>query len=181
MKITIQNLKDEIITVEVEQTDTIRRIKEKIQELNGIHPDSQYLFLCGELLNDDKLLFFYKITEETTLTLAKNSIVKFDENLKDGMIDFFEDGSKKQKNESEYIQNKLKNIELNVNLIHFDLNIASPENYLYYNEFKINVVGDFIAIDNLDILQEYLDKIQYKYISYVVITTGSSRKDVIPM
>ena len=103
MKITIQNLKDEIITVEVEQTDTIRRIKEKIQELNGIHPDSQYLFLGGELLNDDKLLFFYKITEETTLTLAKNNIVKFDENLKDGMIDFFEDGSKKQKNASEFI------------------------------------------------------------------------------
>ena len=64
MKITIQNLKDEIITVEVEQTDTIRRIKEKIQELNGIHPDSQYLFLGGELLNDDKLLFFlYKPME----------------------------------------------------------------------------------------------------------------------
>ena len=181
MKIIIKNLKDEIITVEVEQTDTIRRIKEKIQELNGIHPDSQYLFLGGELLNDDKLLFFYKITEETTLTLAKNNIVKFDENLKDGMIDFFEDGSKKQKNASEYIQNKLKNNELNVNLIHFDLNIASPENYLYYNEFKINVVCDFIAIDNLDILQEYLDKIQYKHISYVVITTGSSGKDVIPM
>ena len=181
MKITIKTLKEEIITLEVEQTDTVRKIKERIQEIKGIHPDSQVLILGGQILKDDELLFYYKITEETTLTLTKNNILKFDENVKDGMIDFFDDDSKKQKNASEYLQTKLKNNELNVNLIHFDLNIASPENYLYYNDFNINVVGDFIAIDNLDILQEYLDKIQYKHISYVVITTGSSGKDVIPM
>ena len=179
MKLSIKNLKDEIITIDVEQTDSIKKVKERIQEKQGIHPDSQILILGGQILNNDDILAYYKVTEESTLILAINSIVKFDENVKDGMIDFFEE--KNQKNASEFIQTQLKNNELNVNLIHFDLNIASKENYVYYNDFKINVVGDFIAIDNLDILKEYLDKIQYKHISYIVITSGSSGKDVIPM
>ena len=45
------------------------------------------------------------------------------------MIDYFEDNKIKQNKASEYIKNNLKNNELNVNLIHFDLNIKSQENY----------------------------------------------------
>ena len=44
----------------------------------------------------------------------------------------------------------LKRDELNVNLIHFDKNMTSKENYKYYNYFKVNVVGGFQAIDDIN-------------------------------
>ena len=75
----------------------------------------------------------------------------------------------------------LKRNELNVNLIHFDLNIRSKENFKYYNHFKVDVVGGFIAIDNLSILKIYLEAIKSKKIPFIVISSGSSGKDVIPI
>ena len=73
----------------------------------------------------------------------------------------------------------LKRNELYVNLIHFDLNITNNENYKYYNKFKVDVVGGFQAIDNLDLLQRYLEAIKIKKIPFIVISSGSSGKDVI--
>ena len=73
----------------------------------------------------------------------------------------------------------LKRNELYVNLIHFDLNIRSSENYRYYNNFKVDVVGGFQAIDNLDLLQRYLEAIKSKDIHFIVMSSGSSGKDVI--
>ena len=73
----------------------------------------------------------------------------------------------------------LKRNELYVNLIHFDLNITNNENYKYYNDFKVDVVGGFHAIDNLDLLQRYLEAIKIKKIPFIVISSGASGKDVI--
>ena len=75
----------------------------------------------------------------------------------------------------------LKRNELNVNLIHFDLNLRSSENFEYYNHFKVDVVGGFIAIDNLGLLKLYLKEIKKKNIPFIVISSGSSGKDVIPI
>ena len=73
----------------------------------------------------------------------------------------------------------LKRNELYVNLIHFDTNITNKENYKYYNDFKVDVVGGFQAIDNLDLLQRYLEAIKIKKIPFIVISSGSSGKHVI--
>ena len=48
----------------------------------------------------------------------------------------------------------LKRNELYVNLIHFDLKMTNPENYKYYNNFKIDVVGGYFAIDNLEFFKK---------------------------
>ena len=69
--------------------------------------------------------------------------------------------------------------ELFINLIYFDLNMRNKENYDYYIHFKIDVVGGFYAIDNLDILKKYLDSIQLLNIPFIVISSGSSGKEVI--
>ena len=45
----------------------------------------------------------------------------------------------------------LKRTELNVNLIHFDKRMKNSENYKYYNDFKVDVVGGFLAMDNIEI------------------------------
>jgi len=73
----------------------------------------------------------------------------------------------------------LKRNELNVNLIHFDLNLRNSENFRYFNKFKVDVVGGYIAIDNLGLLERYLEAIKIKRIPFIVISSGSSGKDVI--
>ena len=73
----------------------------------------------------------------------------------------------------------LKRDELNVNLIHFDLNMINKENYITFNKFKVDVVGGFYAIDDLKILDHYLKKIKDKNIPFIVISSGTSGNDVI--
>ena len=179
MKITIKTLANEAINIELELNDTIKKIKEKIQEIKGFQLAQQILILGGQLLEDNETLAYYNIDEQTVLNLALKKKVNYDDNLKECMITFFDEENNKQLEVTEYIKNYLKENELNVNLIHFDLNINSNENYKYLNKFNINVIGDFKAIDDLSILLEYLNKIKYKNIPYVIISSGSSGNDVI--
>jgi len=57
--------------------------------------------------------------------------------------------------------------------------MTNKENYLYFNKFKVDVVGGFHAIDDLNILENYLEKIKEKDISFLIISSGTSGKDVI--
>ena len=75
--------------------------------------------------------------------------------------------------------NLIKRNELNINLIFFDLNMTNKENYYYYNKFKIDVVGGFHAIDDINILKDYLESISSKNISFIVISSGTSGVNVI--
>ena len=75
----------------------------------------------------------------------------------------------------------LKREELHVNLIHFDSNMLNNENYGYYNNFKVDVVGGFQAINDIEMLKKYLEAIKKKNIPFIVISSGSAGKDVIPI
>ena len=75
----------------------------------------------------------------------------------------------------------LKRDELYVNLIHFDLRMTNEENYNYFSKFKVDVVGGFHAMDDLEIFKKYLKAIENKNIPFIVISSGSSGKDVIPI
>ena len=77
--------------------------------------------------------------------------------------------------------NLLKRDELNINLIHFDSNMTNKENYGYFYNFKADVVGGFYAIDDINIFKKYLQKISQKHIPFLVICSGSSGKDIIPI
>ena len=75
----------------------------------------------------------------------------------------------------------IKREELNVNLIHFDRNMTNFENYGYFNNFKVDVVGGFYAIDDINIFRNYLEKIKEKDIPFIVLCSGSAGKDIIPI
>ena len=76
--------------------------------------------------------------------------------------------------------NLLKRDELNVNLIHFDKYISNKENYIYYNIFKVNVVGGYIAMDNIYMLYMYLEAIKNNIkIPFIVLSSGYQGNDVI--
>ena len=110
------------------------------------------------------------------ISTSNISITKKDElnEIKDEI-----DEKKELDNETLFSTKYLKRNELNVNLIHFDLNMTNYENYIYYNDFCVDVVGGFHAIDDLSILQNYLDKIKDKEIPFIVISSGTSGKEVI--
>ena len=59
--------------------------------------------------------------------------------------------------------------------------MTSKENYLYYNNFKVDVVGGYHAIDDLEIFKNYLESLKKKDIPFIVVSSGSSAKDIIPI
>ena len=69
MQIFVKTLSGKTVSLEVDPCDTVRNVKSRIQDTEGLHPEYQRLIFAGRSLQDEKSLSHYHIQKGSTLQL----------------------------------------------------------------------------------------------------------------
>ena len=70
MLIKVKTLTGKEVEIDIEPTERVDRIKERVDEKEGIPPPQQRLIFAGKQMNDDKTAADYKITGGSVIHLV---------------------------------------------------------------------------------------------------------------
>jgi len=70
MLIKVKTLTGKEIEIDIEPTDRVERIKERVEEKEGIPPQQQRLIFSGKQMNDEKTAADYKVSGGSVLHLV---------------------------------------------------------------------------------------------------------------
>merc|ERR1711974_284864 len=70
MLIKLKTLTGKEIEIDIEPTDKVERIKERVEEKEGIPPPQQRLIFSGKQMNDEKTAADYKVQGGSVLHLV---------------------------------------------------------------------------------------------------------------
>ena len=169
-----------IYKIKVNENDTYEDLKKKyVQNIlkKYKHEDHNYLMFSYEDKYIERNLENYKIEQNDIIHMILMPDLRGGGGIDNLKIEAMTLIGKK----IGFDMNLLKRDELNINLIHFDSDMAKEENYKYFNNFKVDVVGGFYAMDDINIFKKYLQKISEKNIPFLVVCSGSSGQDIIPI
>ena len=71
--IKVKTLTGKEIEIDIELTDTVERIKERVEEKEGIPPVQQRLIFAGKQMNDEKTAKEYNIEGGSVLHLVSRN------------------------------------------------------------------------------------------------------------
>ena len=185
MELKVQVLgNNEYYSIIVDKNDTVEYLAENIiKNIFKKFPHKHHFFRLGLRKFGSRLFKMLYSGLLKDYKIKKNDIIeiRFDMHTNlGGGIDNLKDESKTQlAKKIGFDLNLIKRDELRINLIHFDKNMANEENYKYFNKFKVDVVGGFYAMDDVNIFKKFLDKISEKNIPFLVVSSGSSGKEII--
>ncbi|KIH58501.1 ubiquitin family protein [Ancylostoma duodenale] len=77
MLIKVKTLTGKEIELDIEPNDKVERIKEKVEEKEGIPPPQQRLIFAGKQMNDDKTATDYKVRLQFIIASLKPYVLLY--------------------------------------------------------------------------------------------------------